>query len=120
MCVLSKKGHLPLRITSRLDRGRRKDDYHKSIRRIQEELEARFVIVVPINLQEDVTNFQLFARSIFEIDPALKKIESLNGVRGADVFIPYSGKVHQDWILREIDNRVNTKVVSSAPHVLTF
>jgi hypothetical protein len=66
-------------------------------------------------------NFQLFARSIFEIDPALKKIESLNGVRGADVFIPYSGKVHQDWILREIDNIVNTKeVVSSTPHVLTF
>ncbi len=46
---------------------------------------------------------------------------SLNGVRGADIFLPYSGKVHQDWILREIGNRVNTKeVVSSAPHVLTL
>jgi DNA-binding Lrp family transcriptional regulator len=116
---LNMKGYIRFGMIIRLDR-RRRDDYQKSIRRLQEELEARFVIVVPINLQEDVTNFQLFARSIFEIDPALKKIESLNGVRGADVFIPYSGKVHQDWILREIDNRVNTKVVSSAPHVLTF
>jgi DNA-binding Lrp family transcriptional regulator len=117
---LNMKGYIRFGMIIRLDRGRRRDDYQESIRRIQEELETRFVIVVPINLQEDVTNFQLFARSIFEIDPALKKIESLNGVKGADVFIPYSGKVHQDWILREIDNRVNTKVVSSAPHVLTF
>ena len=117
---LNMKGYIRFGMIIRLDR-RRRDDYQKSIKHIQEELETRFVIVVPINFQEDVTNFQLFARSIFEIDPALKKIESLNGVRGADVFIPYSGKVHQDWILREIDNRLNTKeVVSSAPHVLTF
>jgi len=117
---LNMKGYIRFGMIIRLDR-RRRDDYEKSIRRIQGELEAGFVIVVPINLQEDVTNFQLFARSIFEIDPALKIIESLNGVIGADVSIPYSGKVHQDWILREIDNRVNTKgAVSSAPHVLTF
>src|SRR2546428_4428998 len=117
---LNMKGYIRFGMIIRLDR-RRRDDYQKSIKHTQEELETRFVIVVPINFQEDVTNFQLFARSIFEIDPALKKIESLNGVRGADVFIPYSGKVHQDWILREIDNRLNTKeVVSSAPHVLTF
>jgi DNA-binding Lrp family transcriptional regulator len=117
---LNMKGYIRFGLIIRLDR-RRRDDYQKSIKRIQEELETRFVIVVPINFQEDVTNFQLFARRIFEIDPALKKIESLNGVRGADVFIPYSGKVHQDWILREIDNRLNTtEVVSSAPHVLTF
>jgi DNA-binding Lrp family transcriptional regulator len=116
---LNLKGYIRFGMIIRLDRGRR-DDYQKSIRRIQEELEASFVIVVPFINQEDVINFQLVARSIFEIDPALKKIESLNGVIRADVFIPYSGKNHQDWMLREIDCRVNTKeVVSSAPHVLT-
>jgi hypothetical protein len=57
--------------------------------------------------QENVTSFQLVVDSIFEIDPALKKVESLDGVHSVEVFIPQRGRIHQDWILREIDERVN-------------
>lgn len=117
---LKMKGYIRFGMIIRLDRGRR-NDYQKSIRRIQKELEERFVIVVPFISQEDVINFQLVARSIFEIDPALKKIEALYAVIRADVFIPYSGKNHQDWMLREIDNRVNIKKGQpTPPDILAF
>jgi DNA-binding Lrp family transcriptional regulator len=43
---LNLKGYIRFGMIIRLDRGRR-NDYQKSIRRIQEELEGRFVIVVP-------------------------------------------------------------------------
>ena len=57
--------------------------------------------------QANVMSFQIVVNSIFEIDPALKRVESLDGVRSAEVFIPQRGKVHQDWILQEIDRRIN-------------
>ncbi len=52
-------------------------------------------------------NFQLVVSSIFEIDTGLEKIESLEEVKSVEVFTPQKGKIHQDWILREIDNRIN-------------
>lgn len=78
----------------------------KLIRQIQEELEKNFVIAFPMIIQEDVTSWQLVARNIFEIDSALKKIELLRGVEGADVFIPFRREHYIDWMLREIDSRI--------------
>jgi Lrp/AsnC family transcriptional regulator for asnA, asnC and gidA len=79
----------------------------KSIRQIQEELEKNFVIAFPIIIQEDVETWQLVAQNIFEIDPVLKKIELLGGVRGADVYIPFRTELYMDWMLREIDSNVS-------------
>jgi DNA-binding Lrp family transcriptional regulator len=78
----------------------------KSIKQIQEELEKNFVIAFPMIIQEDVTTWQVIARNMFEIDPAMKKIESLGGVKGADVYIPFKRELYTDWILREIDSRL--------------
>src|SRR5215469_12993982 len=89
------RGYIRFGMIIRLDRERgRRDDYLQSIRRIQQELQSNFVIVIPINHQEDVINFHLVTRSIFEIDPTLKKIELLDSVKGVDVYIPYKGKFH--------------------------
>ncbi len=76
-------------------------------RKIQEVLDDHFVIACPMMHQEDLMNFQLVVSSIFEIDTGLEKIESIEGVKSVEVFIPQKGKIHQDWILREIDNRIN-------------
>ena len=75
----------------------------KTIRLVQEVLESQFIIALPMIHQENVSSFQLVVNSIFEIDPALKKVESLDGVKSAEVFIPQRGRMHQYWILREID-----------------
>lgn len=80
----------------------------KTIRQVQEVLENHFVIALPMIHQENVMSFQLVVDSIFEIDSGLKKVESLDGVKSAEVFIPQKARMHNDWIIREIDNRINT------------
>jgi DNA-binding Lrp family transcriptional regulator len=79
----------------------------RTIRLIQEVLDNHFVIALPTIHQEELMNFQLVASSIFEIDPALEKIETLDGINNVEVFIPQRAGMHQDWIKREIDERVN-------------
>jgi DNA-binding Lrp family transcriptional regulator len=80
----------------------------KTIRQVQEALEEHFVIAVPMIQQEDIMNFQLVGSSIFEIDPARKKIESFDRIKRVEVFIPHRGGMQQDWIMREIDSRLNS------------
>ena len=45
-------------------------------------------MALPMIIREGVMVWQLIVKSLFELDPAMKKIESLNGVKGADVFTP--------------------------------
>jgi len=33
--------------------------------------------------------------------------DALDGVKSAEAFIPLRTRLHQDWIIREIDDRVN-------------
>jgi hypothetical protein len=72
-------------------------------------LDKNFVIAFPRIIQKDIAFYQLVVRSIFEIDPALKKVEALKEIRGAEVFIPFRAQIYQDWILKEIDNRLKHK-----------
>ena len=67
-----------------------------------------FVIALPMIHHEDVLNYQIIANNIFEIDPALRKIELLDEVKGTEVFIPYRARTNQDWIMKEIDRIVNS------------
>jgi hypothetical protein len=39
----------------------------------------------------------------------LDTIRSIRGVKAAEVFIPFRAEIYQDWILKEIDNRVKHK-----------
>lgn len=78
----------------------------KASRQIHEELEKNFVMAFPMVIQQDVVTWQLIARSMFDIDPALKRIESLDGVKGVEVFIPFRAETYQDWMLKEIDDRI--------------
>ena len=87
----------------------RKEGSQKSIRHIQEELDKNFVIAFPMIIQEDIMIWQLVARNIFEIDPALKKIDLLGAVKRADVYIPFRVQHYTDWVLREIDSRKDPK-----------
>lgn len=86
----------------------------KTLRLVQEVLEKQFIIALPMIHQANIMSFQLVANTIFELDPALKKVESLDGVKSAEVFIPQRARLHQDWILKEIDERV--KLVEKRHH----
>lgn len=86
--------------------GENNGSYQKTARHIHEELEKNFIMAFPMIIQEGVMVWQLVVRSLFEIDPAMKKIESLSGVKGTEVFIPFKADLYRDWLQREIDDRV--------------
>jgi DNA-binding Lrp family transcriptional regulator len=99
---LNMKGYIRCGMLVRLENGVTK----QTLRLVQDVLENQFIIALPMIHQDNIMSFQLVVSSIFDLDPTLKKIESLDGVRSAEVFIPQRGRMHQDWILREIDQRV--------------
>jgi hypothetical protein len=57
--------------------------------------------------QGDVISYQLVVSNLFKIDPALKEVQSLDAAKGAEVFIPYKARMHQAWLIKEIDKRIN-------------
>jgi DNA-binding Lrp family transcriptional regulator len=99
---LNMKGYIRCGMLVRLEKGATQ----KTLRLVQDVLENQVIIALPMIHQDNVMSFQLVVSSIFDLDPTLKKIESLDGVRSAEVFIPQRGRMHQDWIIREIDQIV--------------
>jgi DNA-binding Lrp family transcriptional regulator len=99
---LNMKGYIRCGMLVRLEKGATQ----QTLRLVQDVLENQVIIALPMIHQDNVMSFQLVVSSIFDLDPTLKKIESLDGVRSAEVFIPQRGRMHQDWIIREIDQIV--------------
>jgi DNA-binding Lrp family transcriptional regulator len=81
---------------------------YKTPRLVQNMLEDQCLIALPMIHHDNVMSFQLVVNSIFDLDPAIRKIESLDGVMSAEVLVPQRARMHQDWIIREIDERVKT------------
>ncbi|HEY7110781.1 MAG TPA: winged helix-turn-helix transcriptional regulator [Nitrososphaeraceae archaeon] len=81
---------------------------YKTPRLVQNMLEDQCLIALPMIHHDNVMSFQLVVNSIFDLDPAIRRIESLDGVMSAEVFVPQRARMHQDWIIREIDERVKT------------
>jgi len=53
--------------------------------------------------RNDLLIFILFVENVFMIDSLLSKIDSLEGVKKADVFIITELQFYEEWILREIN-----------------
>jgi DNA-binding Lrp family transcriptional regulator len=49
--------------------------------------------------------FVLFAENIFAVDSILNKVISYEGVKSADVYILTKWKYHNDWVMKEINNK---------------
>jgi DNA-binding Lrp family transcriptional regulator len=50
--------------------------------------------------------FVLFGENVFMIDFVLAKVDSFEGVKSADVYILTKWQYYDDWIIREIDERL--------------
>jgi DNA-binding Lrp family transcriptional regulator len=55
---------------------------------------------------DDQLIFVLFGENVFKIDFILSTVDSFEGVKNADVFILTKWQYYDDWILREIDERI--------------
>lgn len=74
---------------------------------VEKELERNFLIMNLVMQQDNMITFALVARSIFDIDPVVKKIKMMRGLEGIEVIIPSKITIYQDWIIREIDKLIN-------------
>lgn len=50
--------------------------------------------------------FVLFGENIFEVDSVLAKVEFFEGVKSVDIYILIKWQYYDDWIIREIEERL--------------
>jgi tRNA A-37 threonylcarbamoyl transferase component Bud32 len=55
---------------------------------------------------DDRLIFVLFAENVFMIDFILAKVDSFKGVKNADVYVLTKLQYYNNWIIREIDERL--------------
>ena len=86
---------------------------------VQRELEKYFLMMRLVMQQDNMITFALVAKSIFDIDPMIKKIKSMHGLEGIEVIIPSKITIYQDWTIKEIDRLINSyekkRLSSSVP-----
>lgn len=77
--------------------------YERMYSEFQESILYRPSVIDP----EDRLVFVLFGENVFKVDSVLTKVDSFEGVRMADAFIITKLHYYDDWILREIDERLS-------------
>jgi DNA-binding Lrp family transcriptional regulator len=75
-------------------------------RQIVEKLEEKLMISPPIVQQDDVVICQATAKNIFEIDPLVERIKSIDSIKSSEILIPSRIKIDKDWILNELNRLV--------------
>jgi hypothetical protein len=55
---------------------------------------------------EDRLTFVLFGENVFTVDSVLAKVDSFEGVKSADVYILTKWQYYDDWIMKEINERL--------------
>lgn len=60
---------------------------------------------------EDQLVFVLFGENTFQVDSALARVDSFEGVKTADAFIVTGLQYYDDWIMKEIDRRLPRKSI---------
>jgi DNA-binding Lrp family transcriptional regulator len=90
------------------------------LKEVQEELEKYFLITRLVMRQDNMITFVLVAKSIFEIDPVIRKIKMMKGLKEIEVIIPSKIRIYQDWMMKEIDRLINSYKKKRATHELTI
>jgi DNA-binding Lrp family transcriptional regulator len=86
-----------------------KSFYNQIVERIYEELGENVLCQPPVIDPDNVITVILFSQDIFTANGILKKVESFNGVKRVELFIITETKNYHQWVLREIDRRLNSK-----------
>lgn len=81
---------------------------HRSsiVERIFAEFQENILYAPSIIDPNDWLVFVLFAENVFKVDSVLTKVESFEGVKSVDIYILIKWQYYDDWILREIEDRL--------------
>jgi DNA-binding Lrp family transcriptional regulator len=83
-----------------------KSHYHNVRERMYSEFQANILYSPSIIQPEDQLTFVLFGENVFVIDYVLARVNSFAGVKSADVYILTKWQYYDDWIMKEINNRL--------------
>ena len=95
-------GYVQFTILINVEKSHYRDVYERMYMEFQENILYRPSIIDP----DDRLIFVLFAENVFMIDFILAKVDSFEGVKNAAVYILTKLQYHNDWIIREIDERL--------------
>jgi DNA-binding Lrp family transcriptional regulator len=83
-----------------------KSHYRSVYERIYTEFQENILYHPSTIDPNDSLIFVLFGENVFTIDSVLARVDSFEGVKTADVYILIKWEYHDDWIIREIDERL--------------
>jgi DNA-binding Lrp family transcriptional regulator len=95
-------GYVQFTILINVEKSHYRDVYERMYSEFQQNILYRPSIIDP----DDRLIFVLFDENVFMIDFILAKIDSFEGVKNADVYILTKLQYYDNWIIREIDERL--------------
>jgi DNA-binding Lrp family transcriptional regulator len=91
----------------------KKPNSHKILERLYTEFPEYPFLRSPIISHDNIIILSVFGNDVFAIDSMFKRILSFQEVRKAELYVFTRIKYHKEWILREIDNKLESKFQST-------
>jgi DNA-binding Lrp family transcriptional regulator len=89
-----------------------KSHYRSVYEHMYSEFQENILYVPSVIDPNDRLTFVLFGENVFTVDSVLAKVDSFKGVKMADVYILVKWQYYDDWIIREIDERLLPRTLS--------
>jgi DNA-binding Lrp family transcriptional regulator len=83
-----------------------KSNFRKVNERMYSEFQENILYVPSVIDPDDRLTYVLFAENVFTVDSVLARVDSFEGVKSADVYILIKWQYYDNWIVREINERL--------------
>jgi DNA-binding Lrp family transcriptional regulator len=81
--------------------------YYRSVNEgMYSEFQKNILYVPSVIDPNDWLIYALYGENVFAVDSVLAKVESFDGVKSADVYVLIKWQYYDDWIIRQIDQRL--------------
>lgn len=87
----------------------KKSRSHEVLDRLYTEFPEYPFLRSPLLSHDNIVILSIFGNDVFAIDSMFKKILSFREVRNAELYVFTTIKYHKDWIVREIDRKLESK-----------
>jgi DNA-binding Lrp family transcriptional regulator len=83
---------------------------HKVLERLYTEFPEYPFLRSPLLSHDNIVIVSVFGNDVFAIDSMFKKILSFQEVKSAELYVFTTIKYHKDWIVKEIDRKLDSKL----------
>jgi DNA-binding Lrp family transcriptional regulator len=80
--------------------------YYSVLERMYSEFQVNILYSPSVIEPNDLLAFVLFGENVFVVDNVLVRVSSFEGVKSADTYILTKWQYYDDWIMKEINNRL--------------